>query len=78
MRLLAVVDRPYPSDHAFIQEVLAEGGTHEFREFCPIGSGPPLPWQSCKFRLQADDGSYLVGGIAIDVSKTGCSGGDTT
>jgi PAS domain S-box-containing protein len=49
-------------------EVLADGTAHDFREFCPIGSGPPLPWQSCKFRLQGDDGSYLIGGVALDAT----------
>jgi PAS domain S-box-containing protein len=49
-------------------EVLATGGTHKFQEECPIGDGPPLVWEVWKFRLQASDGTYLVGGKALDAT----------
>jgi len=52
-------------------DVLRRGGTHHYQEVCPVASGPPLTWHACKFRLQADDGSFLVGGLAVDVSDNG-------
>ena len=54
--------------HEHDLEVLANGGTHRYREYCPIGDGEPIPWDACKFRLQGIDGGYLIGGVALDVS----------
>lgn len=50
-------------------EVLRTGKTMRFQEQCPAGDGPALVWESVKFRLQGDDGSYLIGGSALDVSS---------
>lgn len=54
--------------HEHDMEVLANGGTHRYREYCPIGDGEPIAWDACKFRLQGIDGGYLIGGVALDVS----------
>lgn len=60
-------------------EVLRTGCTMRFRETCPAGNGPALVWESVKFRLQGDDGSFLVGGAALDVSRanTALAAGDS-
>jgi PAS domain S-box-containing protein len=55
-------------------EILASGGMRHFDEFCPVDGGPPLKWNACKFRLQAVDGSYLVGGMAVDATANGDGG----
>lgn len=56
--------------HEHDVEVLRTGETHRYREYCPIGNGEPLAWESCKFRLQSSDGKYLVAGVALDVSAS--------
>ena len=50
--------------------VLSDGVTREFQRRRSIGPGPKRLWKTCKFRLQADDGSLLVGGVALEVSAT--------
>lgn len=56
--------------HEHDVEVLRTGETHRYREYCPVGTGEPLAWESCKFRLQSSDGAYLIGGVALDVSTS--------
>lgn len=50
------------------QLVLADGVTRNFQQHHATPTSSKLVWDTCKFRMRADDGSWLVGGVALDAT----------